>query len=67
MFIVHLTSHVNYTNEGFGFGSDHKSNDYKVVRIVWFWNDSIVGPDRPPLVEVYTLSTDSWKQINTVL
>ncbi|XP_030948437.1 F-box/kelch-repeat protein At3g23880-like [Quercus lobata] len=64
---VHCPSHVDHTYEGFGFGYDHKSNDYKVVRIVSFWDDSIVGPDRSPLVEVYTLSTDSWRQIDTVL
>ena len=31
---VHCPSHVDYTYEGFGFVYDHKSNDYKVVRIV---------------------------------
>ena len=64
---VHCPSHVDYTYECFGFGYDHKSNDYKVVRIVSFWDDSIERPDRPPLVEVYTLSTDSWRQFHTVL
>ncbi|KAL0014068.1 hypothetical protein SO802_001137 [Lithocarpus litseifolius] len=64
---VNCPSHVDYTYEGFKFGYDHKSSDYKVDRIVSFGDDSIVGPDRPPLVEVYTLSTDSWRQINTVL
>ena len=33
---VHCPSHMEYTHEGFGFVYDHKSNDYKVVRIVSF-------------------------------
>uniref|UniRef100_A0A2N9FBW4 F-box domain-containing protein n=1 Tax=Fagus sylvatica TaxID=28930 RepID=A0A2N9FBW4_FAGSY len=73
---VHCPSpnpHVRHEFNGFGFGYDHKSNDYKVVRIVIFWDFTPYldwngnGYYCPPLVEVYTLSTDSWRQIDAVL
>ncbi|KAL0014072.1 hypothetical protein SO802_001141 [Lithocarpus litseifolius] len=48
---VNCPSHVDYTYEGFKFGYDHKSSDYKVDRIVSFGDDSIVGPDRTLLYE----------------
>jgi F-box interacting protein len=67
---VHCPSHVQHVFEGFGFGYDHKSNDYKVVRIVSFWDFTpYIDWNRsycPPPVEVYTLSTDSWKQIDAI-
>jgi F-box interacting protein len=72
---VHCPSpnpHVRHQLKGFGFGYDHKSNDYKVVRIVIFWDFTPYidwngnGYYCPPLVEVYTLSTDSWRQIDAV-
>ena len=63
---VHCPSHVQRSIDGLGFGYDHKSHDYKVVRIVTFWDvrpySDSNGPYCPPLVEVYTLSTDSWRQ-----
>ena len=35
---------MEYTHEGFGFVYDHKSNDYKVVRIVSFrWSRNPSG------------------------
>nr|XP_023910101.1 F-box/kelch-repeat protein At3g23880-like [Quercus suber] len=43
-----------------GFGYDSQNNDYKVVRFSW----AISGKPKPPLeVEVYSLSSDSWKRI----
>lgn len=41
-----------------GFGFDHVANDYKVLRIVYYGY---------PLnqVEMYSLSTDSWREIKT--
>ena len=61
---------MRHVFEGFGFGYDHKSNDYKVVRIVIFWDFTPYvdwnGYYCPPLVEVYTLNTDSWRQIDAV-
>ncbi|XP_008245538.1 PREDICTED: F-box/kelch-repeat protein At3g06240-like [Prunus mume] len=50
---------------GVGFGYDPKSKDYKVHRISCD-GEEIYG-DRlvffPPRVEIYTLNTDSWRQI----
>ena len=69
---VHCPSHVRHVFDGCGFGYDHKSNDYKVVRIGIFWDFTPYvdwngnGYYCPPLVEVYTLSTDSWRQIDAV-
>nr|XP_023884580.1 F-box/kelch-repeat protein At3g23880-like [Quercus suber] len=43
-----------------GFGYDSQNNDYKVVRFSW----TISGkPKPPPKVEVYSLSSDSWRRI----
>ena len=42
-----------------GFGYDSQNNDYKVVRFPW----TIGEPKLPPEVEVYSLSSDSWKRI----
>ncbi|GLT88605.1 hypothetical protein SLE2022_066220 [Rubroshorea leprosula] len=44
-----------------GFGYDPISGDYKVVRI-WVWNSNY---SHIPRVEVYTLSTDSWREIKS--
>lgn len=45
----------------FAFGYDHNSNDYKVVQIVTYSRDNILHP----VVHVYNLRTDSWRQGNT--
>nr|XP_011466174.1 PREDICTED: F-box/kelch-repeat protein At3g06240-like [Fragaria vesca subsp. vesca] len=50
-----------------GFGYDPKSKDYKVVSIR---QDELGNEDAriviyPPRVEVYTLGTDSWREIKT--
>ena len=42
-----------------GFGYDSQTNDYKVVKFSW----TIAEPMPPPEVEVYSLSSDSWKRI----
>ncbi|CAL9003333.1 unnamed protein product [Prunus brigantina] len=44
-----------------GFGYDPKSKDYKVSRIATYQAkiDGLI----PPRVEIYTLSTDSWREI----
>ncbi|KDO72530.1 hypothetical protein CISIN_1g016291mg [Citrus sinensis] len=47
---------------GFGFGYDPKTNDYKVVRILYFIDNP--GCESPIKVEMYTLSTDSWRKVN---
>ncbi|XP_062006362.1 putative F-box protein At3g24700 [Rosa rugosa] len=50
-----------------GFGYDPKCKDYKVVNIVPSGEDSYDHNQRlviyPPRAEVYTLGTDSWRQI----
>lgn len=49
-----------------GFGYDHKSKDYKVHRVVSYGED-MYDEQRlviyPPGVEIYTLSSDSWREI----
>ncbi|CAL2269098.1 unnamed protein product [Prunus armeniaca] len=45
-----------------GFGYDPKSKDYKVSRIASYQAE-IDGLIPPPRVEIYTLSTDSWREI----
>ena len=47
------------SNEALGFGYDSRNNDYKVVR----FSSTIAKPKPPPEVEVYSLSSDSWKRI----
>ncbi|GAV85396.1 FBA_3 domain-containing protein [Cephalotus follicularis] len=51
-----------------GFGYDLKADDYKVVMIWSFYDaykhSSWEAHPRPSPVEVYTLSSDSWTQIN---
>ncbi|KAA0053766.1 F-box protein CPR30-like [Cucumis melo var. makuwa] len=46
-----------------GFGYDSKSRDFKVVRVV----DFVEGPGYfyPPKVEVYDLSKERWREIQT--
>ena len=46
-------------NVSLGFGFDSQNNDYKVVRI----SRSTAKPMPPPDVEVYFLSSDSWKRV----
>uniref|UniRef100_A0A7N2R134 F-box domain-containing protein n=1 Tax=Quercus lobata TaxID=97700 RepID=A0A7N2R134_QUELO len=48
-----------YVAYNFGFGIDPKTNDLKVVRIVDFYRH------KQPQFEVYNLSTDSWRVIDT--
>ena len=46
-------------NVALGFGYDSQNNDYKIVR----FSSTIAKPKLPPKVEVYSLSSDSWKRI----
>ncbi|KAI3695095.1 hypothetical protein L1987_78083 [Smallanthus sonchifolius] len=49
-----------------GFGFHELSNDYKVIRIVYFPEScSFQSVDVAPLVEVYSLRSDSWKIVST--
>ncbi|GLT71626.1 hypothetical protein SLA2020_436280 [Shorea laevis] len=50
----------------FGFGLDHRTNDYKIVRIknkIPFDDHSPREYQDDPQAEVYTLSSNSWRQI----
>ncbi|GAV89686.1 FBA_1 domain-containing protein, partial [Cephalotus follicularis] len=49
-----------------GFGYDHKIDDYKVVRI-WSYVTQEFGWEMSVRVEVCTLKTDCWREINTNL
>ncbi|XP_016457162.1 F-box protein CPR1-like [Nicotiana tabacum] len=54
--------------DGVGFGFDSIANDYKVIRISEVYNDP---PYRDPFtrevkVEVYDMSTDSWREMEHV-
>ncbi|KAF9599802.1 hypothetical protein IFM89_001748 [Coptis chinensis] len=51
-------------NTFLGFGFDIKSNDYKVVKLM-FMEYAFTGQTNQ--VEVYSLSTDSWRIIDVVL
>ncbi|KAK6785176.1 hypothetical protein RDI58_018631 [Solanum bulbocastanum] len=44
-----------------GFGFDHVTNDYKVVRVVDTWSHPL-----PPHVDLYKLSTGVWEYISHV-
>ncbi|KAE8021690.1 hypothetical protein FH972_007560 [Carpinus fangiana] len=59
--VIHRPPDVPTTfSFNFGFGFDPKANDYKVVRILNFRSLKCE-------VEVYSLSTDSWRVINPSL
>ncbi|XP_052171332.1 F-box protein At3g07870-like [Diospyros lotus] len=49
-----------------GFGFDSKSNDYKVVRIVYLQGRNGLNKV-PPEVELYELSTGTWRGISAVI
>ncbi|GAV61261.1 F-box domain-containing protein/FBA_1 domain-containing protein [Cephalotus follicularis] len=52
--------------KGVGFGYDHKIDDYKVVRI-WSYITQDFGWEMSVRIEVFTLKTDCWREINTNL
>ncbi|KAA8524477.1 hypothetical protein F0562_010900 [Nyssa sinensis] len=47
-----------------GFGLDPTTNDYKVVRIVYY-KEHLFRYKTPPEVEICTLSTKSWRRISS--
>ncbi|XP_022158895.1 F-box protein CPR30-like [Momordica charantia] len=47
-----------------GFGFDSRANDFKLVRLVYLEGESMYDYDLPPKVELYQLSTGSWRQIS---
>ncbi|CAI9260936.1 unnamed protein product [Lactuca saligna] len=49
-----------------GFGFHESTNDYKVIRLIYFPEcRNFTSVDAAPLVEVYSLKTDSWRIIRT--
>ncbi|KAL5743269.1 hypothetical protein ACOSQ2_026385 [Xanthoceras sorbifolium] len=49
-----------------GFGFHHQTNDYKIVRIMYFGNHFCQYVEKqPPKVEVYSLARNSWRSIGT--
>ncbi|XP_071725566.1 F-box protein CPR1-like [Rutidosis leptorrhynchoides] len=49
-----------------GFGFHELSNDYKVIRLVYFTEGrSFTSVDVSPLVEIYSLKTNAWKIVCT--
>lgn len=49
-----------------GFGFHESTNDYKVIRLIYFPEGrNFTSVDVPPLVEVYSLRTDSWRIVRT--
>ncbi|XP_030462498.1 F-box/kelch-repeat protein At3g23880-like [Syzygium oleosum] len=58
----HQFSSMEAGHEYLGFGFDAGSNDYKIVRILYSEDDNrqcFGGPK--PRVEIYSVSTDSWR------
>lgn len=56
----------DYNSSMFGFGFDVKSNDYKVVRVLYYYNKGRYR-DRYRQAAVYNSSSDSWRLINAVV
>ena len=69
---IHFPSNVDYEDVGSAFGYDSISNDFKVITILSYWNDpgyTVTYNWDPKVimhtqVEVYTLSTNSWRQVD---
>ncbi|XP_075650593.1 F-box protein CPR1-like [Castanea sativa] len=67
---IHFPSNVDYEDVGSAFGYDSNSNDFKVITILSYWNDpGYTVPWDPSVimhthVEVYTLSINSWRQVD---
>lgn len=51
----------NQGGTSIGFCFDSLTNDYKIVRVVWFLEDMELQPR--PRVELYLVSTDCWREI----
>ncbi|XP_043721159.1 F-box protein CPR1-like [Telopea speciosissima] len=51
---------------GYGFGYDPTTDDYKVIRVIRFYNAGDNGYYLIPEVKVYSLSTNSWRRIEDI-
>ncbi|XP_026428689.1 F-box protein CPR1-like [Papaver somniferum] len=49
----------------FAFGYDHKSDDYKMVKV--FFVHNIIGLEHDWIAFIYTLGSNSWKRIDQIL
>ncbi|KAJ4706739.1 F-box protein [Melia azedarach] len=60
-----FTNHGTYFSIGFGFYQP--TNDFRIVRILYFGNvyNPIYVEKQPPKVEVYSLARNSWRRIGT--
>ncbi|XP_052182638.1 F-box protein CPR1-like isoform X2 [Diospyros lotus] len=70
-FVTLPTPGITFNSHGpyrpvFGFGFDSKSNDYKVVRIVYLQGRNGLSKV-PPEVELYELHTGTWRGITAVV
>lgn len=69
--ILSLEPHPDQVMNSIGFGCDPKSKEYKVVNIVCPGEEEYGGEHdchllfNPPMVQVYTLGSDSWREIKT--
>ncbi|XP_059661238.1 F-box protein CPR1-like [Cornus florida] len=64
-----LNGNTTYSHYDFfhGFGFNSWTNDFKVVRIVYFCEFDMNGYKSPPWVEVYELSTGLWRVSSAVV
>ncbi|KAK3195754.1 hypothetical protein Dsin_027064 [Dipteronia sinensis] len=54
------------TDFAIGFGFHHRTNDYKIVRIMYFTEIGEPYVERePPRVEVFSLARNSWRKVGT--
>ncbi|KAM7507976.1 hypothetical protein LguiA_018429 [Lonicera macranthoides] len=63
---VSYPPYVNYNYDSLVFGFDSKSNDYKVLRLVRL-HDRFRKRNLPWIVQIYTLSSNSWREIDVVV
>lgn len=63
---VSYPTYVDTDTYDFALGFDSKSNDYKVVRIVRL-DDTLRQRELPPMFQIYTLSSNSWREIDVAV
>lgn len=63
---VIVEPHLLFLDNVLGFGLDLLSGDYKVISIWYFWNKSNNALDCHPIVFVYNLGSDSWRNLEDV-
>ena len=54
------------TRSVIGFGFHHRTKDYKIVRIMYFYDICQAYVEKePPMVEVFSLARNSWREVGT--